>query len=130
MIPIVGMCYRHWSESAGVLAHVSGMLAITQFQYPQLAVGETENPELSRMTFVVHAMNERLIRFANSSKRSSPWSMFDDRSVPIVERDLLLVRCRSTLPSAPTSATSLRSFAERSSISVPYHDPGSIRHGR
>ena len=37
----------------GVLAHVSGMLASRDFNIHSLAVGATEKPELSRMTFVV-----------------------------------------------------------------------------
>ena len=37
----------------GVLAHVAGMLASRGFNIDSLAVGETENPHLSRMTFVV-----------------------------------------------------------------------------
>src|SRR5262245_57977312 len=38
----------------GVLAHISGMLASRGFNIDSLAVGETEVPDLSRMTFVVH----------------------------------------------------------------------------
>lgn len=37
----------------GVLAHVSGMLASRGYNIDSLAVGATENPNLSRMTFVV-----------------------------------------------------------------------------
>jgi len=37
----------------GVLAHISGMLASRGYNIDSLAVGETENHELSRMTFVV-----------------------------------------------------------------------------
>ena len=37
----------------GVLAHISGMLASRAFNIDSLAVGATENPNLSRMTFVV-----------------------------------------------------------------------------
>ncbi len=37
----------------GVLAHVSGMLASRGYNITSLAVGETEDPKLSRMTFVV-----------------------------------------------------------------------------
>src|ERR671935_124882 len=38
----------------GVLAHIAGMLASRAFNIDSLAVGETEVPDLSRMTFVVH----------------------------------------------------------------------------
>ena len=37
----------------GVLAHVSGMFASRGFNIDSLAVGETEDPHLSRITFVV-----------------------------------------------------------------------------
>jgi len=37
----------------GVLSHISGMLASRGYNIDSLAVGETENPRLSRMTFVV-----------------------------------------------------------------------------
>jgi acetolactate synthase small subunit len=37
----------------GVLAHISGMLASRGYNIDSLAVGETEEPNLSRMTFVV-----------------------------------------------------------------------------
>ena len=37
----------------GVLAHISGMLASRGYNIDSLAVGETEDPDLSRMTFVV-----------------------------------------------------------------------------
>src|ERR1700724_1629510 len=44
----------------GVLAHVSGMLASRGFNIDSLAVGETEDPNLSRMTFVVHGDDAEL----------------------------------------------------------------------
>ena len=37
----------------GVLAHISGMLASRGYNIDSLAVGETEDANLSRMTFVV-----------------------------------------------------------------------------
>ena len=38
----------------GVLAHISGMLASRGYNIDSLAVGETEDANLSRITFVVH----------------------------------------------------------------------------
>ena len=37
----------------GVLSHIAGMLASRGYNIDSLAVGETEDPRLSRMTFVV-----------------------------------------------------------------------------
>ena len=39
----------------GVLARVSGMFSTRGFNISSLCVGETENPEVSRMTVVVRA---------------------------------------------------------------------------
>ena len=44
----------------GVLAHISGMLASRAFNIDSLAVGETEDPNLSRMTFVVNGDDAEL----------------------------------------------------------------------
>src|SRR5216684_2613916 len=44
----------------GVLAHISGMLASRGFNIDSLAVGETEAPNLSRITFVVHGDDAEL----------------------------------------------------------------------
>ncbi len=44
----------------GVLAHISGMLASRGYNIDSLAVGATENPNLSRMTFVVVGDNRVL----------------------------------------------------------------------
>ena len=41
----------------GVLAHVSGMFASRGFNIDSLAVGETEEPHLSRITVVVYAQD-------------------------------------------------------------------------
>src|SRR5260370_10960341 len=44
----------------GVLAHISGMLASRGFNIESLAVGETEDTNLSRITFVVHGDDAEL----------------------------------------------------------------------
>ena len=54
----------------GVLAHISGMLASRGYNIDSLAVGETENPNLSRMTFVVVGDDLFLSRSASSSRKS------------------------------------------------------------
>jgi len=59
----------------GVLSHISGMLASRGYNIDSLAVGETEDPRLSRMTFVVVGD--------------------DSGSQDHVERDLMLIKVRS-----------------------------------
>ena len=44
----------------GVLSHISGMLASRGYNIDSLAVGETEDPRLSRMTFVVNGDEKTL----------------------------------------------------------------------
>ena len=44
----------------GVLAHISQMLASRAFNIDSLAVGATENPSFSRITFVVNG-NDRVL---------------------------------------------------------------------
>lgn len=59
----------------GVPSHISGMLAWRGYNIDSLAVGETDSPHLSRMTFVaLSAMTTCWTRFGTSWKRSSRWS--------------------------------------------------------
>ena len=58
----------------GVLAHISGMLASRAYNIESLAVGATENPELSRITFVVNEdekkLNQVRKQLVHASRRS------------------------------------------------------------
>src|SRR5438132_6084155 len=55
----------------GVLAHISGMLASRAFNIDSLAVGETEKPDLSRMTFVVHGDDAELEQVRKQDRKST-----------------------------------------------------------
>jgi len=80
----------------GVLAHVSGMLASRGFNIDSLAVGETENPELSRMTFVVNGDDAELEQVRKQlDKIVSVVKVQDISSEDFVERDLMLVKVRA-----------------------------------
>ena len=77
----------------GVLAHISGMLASRGFNIDSLAVGETENPNLSRMTFVVHGTNEDLEQFRKQlDKVITVVGVQDISSENFIERDLMLIK--------------------------------------
>ena len=81
----------------GVLAHVSGMLASRAFNIDSLAVGETENPDLSRMTFVVHGDDNVLDQVRKQlDKIVTVVKVQDISSEDYVERDLMLVKVRAT----------------------------------
>ena len=55
----------------GVLAHISGMMASRGFNIDSLAVGATEDPELSRMTFVVNGDDNVLDQDRKSTRLNS-----------------------------------------------------------
>lgn len=85
----------------GVLAHISGMLASRGYNIDSLAVGETENPLLSRMTFVVVG-DDRVLEQVRKQleKIVTVVRVLDVSSRDFVERDLLLMKI-----TAPPGAT-------------------------
>lgn len=80
----------------GVLAHISGMLASRGFNIDSLAVGATEDPALSRMTFVVVG-DERVLEQVGKQleKIVTVVDVEDVSSKEHVERDLMLVKVRA-----------------------------------
>jgi len=80
----------------GVLAHVSGMLASRGFNIDSLAVGETEDPHLSRMTFVVHGDDAVLDQVRKQlDKIITVVRVVDISSENYVERDLMLIKVKA-----------------------------------
>ncbi len=77
----------------GVLAHVTGMLASRGYNIESLAVGATENPDLSRMTFVVVGDDSTLEQIRKQLQKIVTVVRVDDiSSKEYVERDLMLTR--------------------------------------
>ena len=77
----------------GVLAHVSGMLASRGYNIDSLAVGETENPDLSRMTFVIVGDDSTLEQVRKQLQKIVTIVRVDDISATDhIERDLMLIR--------------------------------------
>ena len=80
----------------GVLAHISGMLASRGFNIDSLAVGETEDANLSRMTFVVHGDDAELEQVRKQlDKIVTVVKVQDISSEDFVERDLMLVKVKA-----------------------------------
>jgi len=91
----------------GVLAHVSGMLASRGFNIDSLAVGETEDPNLSRMTFVVHGDDAELEQVRKQlDKIVTVVKVQDISSEDYVERDLMLIKVKAQ-PAQRTEITLL-----------------------
>jgi len=77
----------------GVLAHISGMLASRGYNIDSLAVGETEDPHLSRMTFVIMGDNGVLEQARKQLEKVVTVVRVDDiSSQDFVERDLMLIK--------------------------------------
>jgi acetolactate synthase-1/3 small subunit len=80
----------------GVLAHISGMLASRGFNIDSLAVGETEDPNLSRMTFVVRGDDTVLEQVRKQlDKLVTVVKVQDISSEDFVERDLMLIKVQA-----------------------------------
>lgn len=77
----------------GVLAHISGMLASRAFNIDSLAVGPTENPKFSRMTFVVCGSDRDLDQVRKQlEKIVTVVKVIDYLQTEFVERDLMLIK--------------------------------------
>ncbi len=93
----------------GVLAHISGMLASRGYNIDSLAVGETETPHLSRMTFVVvgdYRVLEQVRR--QLEKIVTVVKVVDISSQDYIERDLMLIKVKAP----PGKRGEIRELAE------------------
>ena len=80
----------------GVLAHISGMMASRGFNIDSLAVGETEDPNLSRMTFVVKGDDGVLDQVRKQlDKVITVVRVHDISAENFVERDLMLIKVKA-----------------------------------
>jgi acetolactate synthase-1/3 small subunit len=80
----------------GVLAHVSGMFASRGFNIESLAVGETENTNLSRITVVVMGDDRHLEQVRKQlEKIVTVVKVHDISREDYVERDLMLIKLKA-----------------------------------
>ena len=80
----------------GVLAQISGMLASRGYNIESLAVGETEDAKLSRMTFVVRG-DDRVLEQVRKQleKVVTVVRVVDISAQDHVERDLMLIKIKA-----------------------------------
>ncbi len=77
----------------GVLAHVSGMFSSRGFNIESLAVGETEDPQLSRITVVVDVDDRVLEQIRKQlEKIVTVVKVVDISRADFIERDLMLIK--------------------------------------
>ena len=93
----------------GVLSHISGMLASRGYNIDSLAVGETEDPHLSRMTFVVVGDSNVLEQVRKQLEKIVTVVRVDDiGAADHVERDLMLIK----VSTARGSLSEIRELAD------------------
>ena len=80
-------------NKSGVLSHVSGLFSSRGFNIDSLAVGETEDPALSRMTIVLDA-DERILEQVIKQLRKliDVVKVTDLTGQEMVERELVLIK--------------------------------------
>jgi acetolactate synthase-1/3 small subunit len=107
----------------GVLAHISGMLASRGFNIDSLAVGETENPHLSRMTFVVVG-DDRVLEQVRKQleKIVTVVRVLDVSSRDFVERDLLLLKVKAPAGTARSEIRELVDIFRGKIVDVGPHE--------
>jgi len=83
---------------AGVLARVAGLFGRRGYNIDSLAVGKTEEPEISRMTIVVDAQDEITLEQITKQlyKLIDVIKINDITKVDMVERELVLVKVSAT----------------------------------
>jgi len=80
-------------NEAGVLAHISGLFAGRGFNIDSLAVGETEDPSVSRMTIVAEGDEQVLEQIVKQLRKVITVIKVQDFSgKEYVERDLMLIK--------------------------------------
>ena len=104
----------------GVLAHVSGMFASRGFNIESLAVGETENPHLSRITVVVMGDDRHLEQVRKQlEKIVTVVKVHDISREDYVERDLMLIKIKAPPALRPEITALVQIFRGRISTSSP-----------
>jgi acetolactate synthase-1/3 small subunit len=84
-------------NKAGVLARVSALFSRRGFNIESLAVGPTENPDLSRMTIVVDAENAPLEQITKQLNKLIEVIKIVELDAAAVQRELLLVKVRAPM---------------------------------
>lgn len=80
----------------GVLSHIAGMLASRGYNIDSLAVGETEDPQFSRMTMVVMGDDYVLEQVRKQLEKIVTVVHVEDVSgQEHVERDMMLIKVRA-----------------------------------
>lgn len=96
----------------GVLARISGLFSARGFNITSLAVGETEDPTVSRMTIVVDASDERILEQIIKQLRRliDTISVSDLTKKDFIHRELALVKINYTKEIRSKIATLMKKY--------------------
>lgn len=84
-------------NKSGVLARIAGLFSARGFNIDSLAVGETEDPTVSRMTIVVKGNEKTLEQVEKQlNKLVDVIKVSDYIETPHIERDLALIKVKAT----------------------------------
>lgn len=98
----------------GVLAHVSGMFSSRGFNIESLAVGETEDAQLSRITVVVMGDDRHLDQVRKQlEKIVTVVKVHDISREDYVERDLMLIKVKAPAALRPELVALIQIFRGR-----------------
>src|SRR4028118_777012 len=101
-------------NKSGVLARVSALFSRRAFNIESLAVGPTENPDLSRMTIVVDAESAPLEQVTKQlNKLIEVIKIVELDGGAAVQRELLLVKVRAPLADRGTVLQTAELFRAR-----------------
>jgi acetolactate synthase-1/3 small subunit len=84
-------------NKSGVLARVSALFSRRGYNIESLAVGPTENPDLSRMTIVAEAESAPLEQITKQLNKLIEVIKIVELDTAAVQRELLLVKVRAPL---------------------------------
>lgn len=83
-------------NKSGVLAHISGLFSGRGFNIKELSVGETENPEYSRMTIVVRGDDQIVEQIKKQlNKFIDVVKVIDLTNIPSVHREIILIKVKA-----------------------------------
>lgn len=103
--------YALVENKPGVLARISGLFSARGFNIDSLAVGETHDPAMSRLTMVVNAQDERILEQIKKqlNKLIDVVSVTDLTKTEYFERELVLIKIAGAGLSRHTLQAALKS---------------------
>ncbi len=105
---------------AGVLSHVVGLFSARGFNIDSLAVGETEDPTMSRITLVAAGDQRTLDQIKKQLNKLVDVIKVQDLSEEgFVDRELMLVKMKST----PAHKTALKELSEKYRVRILEESP-------